>query len=81
MSARDMLPITMLAPKRECRLARMETTRTGITIGAAYMPPPQRMEGDAVHIQSALLSRNAPLPRSGPRRALHIAAAAVWRWL
>ena len=80
MSARD-LPITMLPPRRECRLAAMETTRTGITIGAAYVRPPQRIEGDAVRIQSGLLTDLPPLPDSGLRRFAAVVGRAVWRWL
>jgi hypothetical protein len=33
------------------------TTSTGIVIGRAYVPPPQRVQGDAIQIQRALLAK------------------------
>jgi hypothetical protein len=76
MSCRD-LPITMLPPRRASRLAAMETTRTGITIGAAYVRPPQRMQGDAVKVQAALLE---PRTRHAPSRLRRLVAP-ILRWL
>jgi hypothetical protein len=78
MSARDALPITMFEPPaRPSRLAAMETTRTGITIGAAYVPPPHRMQGHALKVQAALLEKRTLRPPSLLRRVL----SPVWRWL
>lgn len=34
------------------------TTRTGLQIGRCYIAPPQRLEGDAIAIQSALLAKD-----------------------
>lgn len=33
------------------------TTSTGISIGRAYVPPPQRVQGDAIQIQRAMLAK------------------------
>lgn len=33
------------------------TTSTGIEIGRAYVPPPQRVQGDAIQIQRAMLAK------------------------
>lgn len=33
------------------------TTSTGISIGRAYVPPPNRIQGDAIQIQRALLAK------------------------
>jgi hypothetical protein len=37
------------------------TTSTGIEIGRAYVPPPQRVQGDAIQIQRAMLAKKKRL--------------------
>jgi len=86
MSARDLqLPVSMIPPRRPDRRARMVTTRTGITIGAAYIPPPQRLDGySALLLQDALLEPRTADPRrplNPAAEALRAIALGVWRWL
>ena len=48
------------------------TTSTGIEIGRAYVPPPQRVQGDAIQIQRALLAKEK---RFSVDYAVYVAAA------
>ncbi len=48
------------------------TTSTGISIGRAYVPPPQRVQGDAIQIQRALLAKEK---RFAVDYAVYVAAA------
>jgi len=55
-----------------------------VRIGCAYVPPAQRVDGDALRVQAVMLNRQAgqpvpPLP--APLRPLRRVAVAMWRWL
>lgn len=50
------------------RRARLTVTRTGIAIGAAYVPPPQTPGSEAVRIQAALLESRTARPLTVLRR-------------
>lgn len=43
------------------RMNPCHTTSTGIAIGRAYVPPPNRIQGDAVQIQRAMLAKKKRL--------------------
>lgn len=59
------------------RAASLTVTRTGIVIGGAYVPPPQRLGSHAEAIQAALLE-----PRTArPLTLLERIFGAVWRHL
>lgn len=58
------------------RAARMTTTRTGITIGIAYMPRPQCQGHHAERIQAALLDERTAKPLTGVWRVV----GRFWRW-
>lgn len=49
------------------------TTRTGIRIGASYVPKPMPVQGDAIKVQAALLD-----PRTARRPTL---LERLWKWL
>ncbi len=48
--------------------ARCITTKAGVRIGIAYIAPPQRVQGDAVKVQEALLERRTLLPQTTLQR-------------
>lgn len=48
-----------------------------VRIGIAYVPPPQRVQGDAVKVQAAFLE---PRTARQPSRLARLVAP-VWRWL
>lgn len=48
-----------------------------VIIGRAYVPPPQRVQGDALKVQAAFLEQRTRHPVSRLRRLV----APVWRWL
>ncbi len=59
------------------RTASMAVTATGLRIGIAHVPRPAPVQGDALHLQTALLE---------PRTARQLPwtariAGAIWRWL
>lgn len=53
------------------------TTSTGLKIGRAYIPPPQRVEGHAIKVQAALLEPRTLQPQTPLQRIL----GRVWQWL
>ena len=54
------------------------TTRSGVKIGIAYVPPPQPIRSlDAVRLQSALLEPRTKTAPSIVRRLVF----PIWRWL
>lgn len=58
------------------RVARMVTTRAGITIGRSYVPPPQSLGYYAQQVQAALLDPRTVRPLAGWQRAFGV----LWRW-
>ena len=59
------------------RFAFMQTTRTGLRIGCAYVPTPPAPPKDGERLQAALLEPRTKYPVSLVRRV----AGAVWGWL
>lgn len=48
-----------------------------VIIGRAYVPPPQRMQGEALKVQAALLEPRTLRPMSRLQRLV----GRVWSWL
>jgi hypothetical protein len=55
--------------------ARCYTTKSGVQIGVRYFPPPNRMAGDAVKVQAALLEPRTLRPMSRLQRLIGRAVA------